>query len=270
VDERSIQPAMSERPLPEMPDGTALGPQPGTTADPLGDPRALTILTTEHWSLLSARSLVYNEAFARGGMFLTFLSASLVALGLIAAGRGFSPELRLVALIVLTLDLAIGLATLGRLADANGEDMRCLQGMNRIRHAYQEMVPGLTPYFVTSAHDDPAGVLGVYVARSRLDAREGFLHGLTTTPGMIGVIDAALAAIVVGIVVFTATESSVPTIIAAIVAFALAMAASVMIMVRSVRANSRALVARFPTPPREAEVRGPMDPGGSSGATQVT
>ena len=39
----------------------------------LDDPRVLTILSTEHWSLLSGRSLAYNEAFTRGGMFLTFL-----------------------------------------------------------------------------------------------------------------------------------------------------------------------------------------------------
>lgn len=215
---------------------------------PIDDPRALTILSTEHWSLLSARGLVYNEAFARAGMFLTFLSASLVALGLLAGGRGFGPELRVVAIVLLTLDLFVGLATLGRLAAAGGEEMRCLQGMNRIRHAYQEMVPGLEPYFVTSAHDDVAGVLGVYVAEARLDAREGFLHGLTTTPGMIGVIDAALAAVVVGIVVLSLTDSPGPTVAAAIVAFVAGMGLSVAIMIRSVRQNIRSLVSRFPTP----------------------
>ncbi|HEY4190726.1 MAG TPA: hypothetical protein VGM28_09910, partial [Candidatus Limnocylindrales bacterium] len=55
----------------------------------LADPRALTILTTEHWSLLSGRSLVYNEAFSRAGMFLSFLAATLVALGLMAGAMGF-------------------------------------------------------------------------------------------------------------------------------------------------------------------------------------
>ena len=53
----------------------------------LADPRALQILSTEHWSLLTARSLVYNEFFARGSMFLTLLSASLLALGLRVPGR---------------------------------------------------------------------------------------------------------------------------------------------------------------------------------------
>jgi hypothetical protein len=40
-------------------------PQAGGHGSALDDPRALTILTTEHWGLLTARSLVYNEAFAR-------------------------------------------------------------------------------------------------------------------------------------------------------------------------------------------------------------
>src|ERR687891_1925309 len=55
----------------------------------LDDPRALQILSTEHWSLLSALSLSYNEAFTRGGMFLTFLSMSFVALALLAQAMSF-------------------------------------------------------------------------------------------------------------------------------------------------------------------------------------
>ena len=110
--------------------------------DALDDPRALTILTTEHWSLMSARSLVYNEAFARAGMFLAFLSATLVALGLVATATGFSDAFLIVAAVVLALDLFVGLASLGRIAAASDEDIRYLQGMNRLRHAYHEMVPG--------------------------------------------------------------------------------------------------------------------------------
>ena len=53
------------------------------------DPRAITLLTTEHWSLLTSRSLAYNEAFTRGGMFLTFLSMSFVALALFAQAMSF-------------------------------------------------------------------------------------------------------------------------------------------------------------------------------------
>ena len=59
----------------------------------LTDPRAITLLTTEHWSLLTARSLAYNEAFTRGGMFLTFLSMSFVALALFSSAMSFGERL---------------------------------------------------------------------------------------------------------------------------------------------------------------------------------
>ena len=58
-------------------------PQPQTPVLPItsiDDPRTIQLLATEHWSLLGARSLAYNEAFVRAGMFLTFLSTSFVAL----------------------------------------------------------------------------------------------------------------------------------------------------------------------------------------------
>src|SRR5215217_8279649 len=88
----------------------------------LHDPRALQILSTEHWSLLTARSLVYNEAFARAGMFLAFLSATLLVLGLISTATGFSEPFLVVAALILALDLFIGLATIGRINGASEED----------------------------------------------------------------------------------------------------------------------------------------------------
>ena len=83
-------------------------------------------------------------------MFLALLSASLLVLGLIATATGFSDAFLVVAALILALDLFVGLATLGRIAGASNEDLRYLQGMNRLRHAYHEMVPGLEPYFITS------------------------------------------------------------------------------------------------------------------------
>jgi hypothetical protein len=174
---------------PEPPDDAALAGAPH-----LADPRALQILSTEHWSLLGARSLSYNEAFSRGQMFLTFLSASLVALGFVAGNAAAGQELPVVAAALLALDLFIGLATLGRLAAAGTEEFMALQGMARIRHAYLELMPGLEPYFSTSRNDDVMGVMAAYGATVRRPAAaQNVLHGFTTMPGMIGVINSAVA-----------------------------------------------------------------------------
>ncbi|MGQ0607080.1 MAG: hypothetical protein ACT4OQ_01260, partial [Chloroflexota bacterium] len=128
----------------------------------LNDPRAIQILSTEHWSLLSARSLAYNEAFVRGGMFLTFLSTSFVALALFSTAMSFGDGFLAIAAIVLAFDFVLGLLTYGRIIGANMDDMRAVHGMSRIRHGYTEVAPILAPYFTTGTHDDEAGVMISY------------------------------------------------------------------------------------------------------------
>ena len=77
---------------------------------------------------------------------------------------GFSNEFLGIVALVLGLDLFIGLATMGRVATTTSEDIRFLQGMNRLRHAYHETVPGLEPYFITGHYDDVLGIFANYGA----------------------------------------------------------------------------------------------------------
>jgi hypothetical protein len=173
---------------------------PVTPVTSLDDPRALTILSTEHWSLLSARSLAYNEAFIRGGMFLTFLSMSFVALALLAQGMGsFDSQFLTIAAVVLAFDLVLGLATYGRINGANIDDLRAVHGMARIRHAYTEIAPITERYFTTPTHDDVESVLLSYGS----PASTGFdfvLYGLTTSGGMIGLITAMIGGVLAAVI----------------------------------------------------------------------
>lgn len=178
-------------------DDTGAGPEPTAGLD---DPRVLQILSTEHWSLLSARSLVYNEAFARAGMFLTFLSASLVALAFAANAMAFDRQFLVLAAILLFVDIAIGLATLGRMLDASVEDLRSIAGMNRIRNAYVRIAPAVAPFVSVGTHDDSAGVLETYGDPRIRTGLAAFIHGLTTAGGMIMTIDSLLGAALGGIV----------------------------------------------------------------------
>ena len=244
MEERTIVPSPTERPAPAA-QGVA-GPAPGT---PLADPRALTILTTEHWSLLTARSLVYNEAFARAGMFLSFLAASLVALGLMSAAMGFSNEFLVVALLVLGLDLFIGIATTGRVSTATAEDIRMLQGMNRLRHAYHETVCGLDPYFITGKHDDLPGVFMAYDADVQLRSRRSILHGFTTVAGMLAVIDAALTGVVAATLLLLATGSGQAGLVAGVAVFVVGLAIGVEWLTRSIAGAAAGLQSNFPSPP---------------------
>ncbi len=215
---------------------------------PLDDPRALQILSTEHWSLLTARSLVYNEAFARGGMFMAFLSATLVVLGLISTATGFSDPFLVVVAVVLALDLFVGLATLGRIAAASSEDLRYLQGMNRLRHAYHEMVPGLERYFISSHNDDFDSVARFYGPISP-SAIAGVLHGFTTTPGMLATICSGVAGGLVAVVVLLFTHEPVLAGVAGLLGVAAFFMTATAIAMRSVLGFMTSMEPIFPKPP---------------------
>ncbi len=238
---------------PGVPIGAGRG---GTVSDatdstrPVDDPRALQILSTEHFSLLSARSLAYNEAFTRAGMFLTFLSASLVVLGFLVGPLGLSETYALIAAMLLGANLLIGVTTLIRLTDAGQEELEAVRGMNRIRHAYVEMVPGLAPYLVAGIHDDAAGVLRAYGSIAAQPSRAAMIsHGLSTTPGMVGVITSLVAG-GLGAVIALAAGLAVPAVLViAGLAFGVMMLAGFTFGFRAAIGRQARAHALFPTPP---------------------
>jgi hypothetical protein len=75
-------------------------PDPATKPPPPLDqhvaaaPLRAQILATEHWSLLATRSMTWNEIFSRTGTFLTVLSATVVALSLVAQATDFGNNFR--------------------------------------------------------------------------------------------------------------------------------------------------------------------------------
>jgi hypothetical protein len=171
-------------------------PEPVTA---LTDPRSIQILSTEHWSLLTARSLAYNEAFTRGGMFLSFLSMSFVALALVAQPMAFGREFLVIAAIVLAFDVIVGLTTYGRIIGANADDLRAVHGMSRIRHGYMQIAPHLRPYFTTGVHDDPDSVMITY--GSPPSTYPGVvLYGMTTSGGMVGLIVSLVGGVLAAVI----------------------------------------------------------------------
>lgn len=220
---------------------------------PIDDPRALQILTTEHWSLLTARSLVYNEAFARAGMFLAFLSATLLVLGLISTATGFSDAFLTIAAAVLALDLFVGVATLGRINNASIEDIRYLQGMNRLRHAYFEITPGLEPYFITSGYDDFQSVLAFYGPSEDLGTLRDVAHGLTTAPALVGVICGAVAGGLTAVLTVLLTHDPILATLGGLGAFGLFVGVMIALFYGSAVRFSKTLESKFPRPARSAE-----------------
>ena len=159
-------------------------------------PQSLQILSTEHWSLLAARSPVYTEAMSRTSIFVAALTGSVVALALVAQATDFGDGFVAFALVLLPVVYFLGIATVARLGQVNWEDAIWVQGMNRIRHAYLDLAPELEPYFVTSRYDDDRGIL-----QSSIGMR-GWPHwtqAFVAVPGVVAVIDSVVAGAIGGI-----------------------------------------------------------------------
>ena len=166
----------------------------GTDRTPMGSglahPRAVDILTTEHWSLLSSRNLGYQEMLGRATIFIAILSATVVALALLAQATGFGRETLLVAALLLSVALFIGLVTFVRAVAINQEDARWVHGMTLLRHAYLTIVPELESYFVTAHDPDVDRQALAHGARQR---PRNLASSLTTTSSVVAALDSLLA-----------------------------------------------------------------------------
>src|ERR1700716_4167894 len=120
--------------------GTGIGAEPAlaprvTDAITTGETTPamrLQILSTEHWSLLAARSLAWNESFSRAGMFLTTLTGAIVALALVAQASAFGDAFTLFPLVILPVVLFIGVTTGMRLGGPTHHAGKGAVGINRV------------------------------------------------------------------------------------------------------------------------------------------
>jgi hypothetical protein len=195
-------------------------PEPAAWQD---DPRSVQILSAEHASLSSTRSLVYNEAFTRVGVFLTFMSMSFVALALISPATSSGSSLLGVTAVVLAFNFIVGLMTLGRILGTTADDLRAVHAMARIRHGYLQVRPELRPFITTATHDDVATVMRDYRAPGA--GLGGVIYSLTTSTGMVAVIDALLAGTLAGVLALLVGAGAVTVGVIGVVSAVLVFAA---------------------------------------------
>ena len=173
---------------------------PSAVPPPRSDPAAATtalrlqILSAEHASLVATRSLAWNEAFARVGMYLSLLSGAIVALALVGQGASFGQPFFAFGLVILPVVLFVGLTTFLRIGTSNYHDAQCVVGMNRIRAGYLQIAPDLAPFFVMGVHDDTSGVVRTMAFEPGLSQ---LAHVLAATPSVVIVVDSVLAATIV-------------------------------------------------------------------------
>ena len=200
-------------------------------------------LTTEHWSLLATRSMTWNEAFSRAGMFLSVLSGAVVALALVAQATAFGEGFELFAMLLLPVVLFVGVATFIRMVEINKEDERWVSGMNILRHAYLEAAPELRPYFITGTTDDADGVMLTFAATPGPGT---FIHQFVTTPGMLAVVVGVIAGALAALVSVVLSMEPQPVLGIGVVAFVVTIGLLFLYQYRAMRDRGPSRRPRFP------------------------
>ena len=144
----------------------------------------VSMVTTEHFALQSARSATIAESTGRANVFLGAVSGGLVALGLIASASGFGSAFTAFGLVVLPTLSFLGLVTFERVLRSGIEDHFYGRRIAQLRSYYFDRSPGLTRYMFSVP---PEGRLQMQALH------EGRSQDLLTVAGMVAVITSVLA-----------------------------------------------------------------------------
>lgn len=173
--------------------------------------RMVEILTTIHFTLQSERVATISEANGRSALYLTAVSACLVALGLISQATALGSGFYLGAFILFAVLAIVGIITFTRVVQTGLEDMISARGIARVRRFYAEVAPGIERWFVLPVHDEISALHDEIGGGSRFQT-------LLTTASMVAVVTCALVGVLIGIAAFSL--GGLPFTIAAIVGLA--------------------------------------------------
>lgn len=124
----------------------------GGPALPLGDRLgpAVTMATTEHFNLQTARAATISEANGRANIYLAALSSNLIALAFIGQMSELGKPFYAFALLLLPVLAFVGVVTFQRLVQSSLEDIAYAQRIARLRSLYVALAPELEQYLLYS------------------------------------------------------------------------------------------------------------------------
>jgi hypothetical protein len=159
----------------------------------------MSALTTEHYTLQSARASTIAEANGRSQLFLSTVSGATVALALAAQLHAGHGTFTAFAFAVLPAVLLLGITSYMRLADLAVQDAYYARAIGRIRSFYFGIEPTARQYWLVSAGDDPHAVM------RHAGQRISRWHHLSHAATAVGAVTAVIAGVFTGLIAATVT-----------------------------------------------------------------
>jgi hypothetical protein len=121
----------------------------------------VTMLTTEHYTLQTGRSMTVADANGRCTLFIGAVSGALIAIAFTGQVSRMGTAFFVFSLVLVPSLLLMGLITFERVLQSAIEDLTYARGITRIRHLYLEHAPQLRPYFVLADDESRRPMLKV-------------------------------------------------------------------------------------------------------------
>jgi len=164
-------------------------PERPTSAQPSS--ALISALTTEHYTLQSARGSTITEANGRSSQFLSAVSGATVALALVAQLDRMGETFLVFVFTILPALLMMGLMSYSRLADLAVHDAYYARAIGRIRSFYFDVAGNdARRYWLLSAGDDKHAVMRH--AGQRLTRSHHWTHQATAVAAVIAIIAGVL------------------------------------------------------------------------------
>lgn len=153
-----------------------------------------TFMTTEHFTLQSARGIINYEIMARVNSYFTILSSIMIASAFLAQLSIDNQIFQVYYSIAIPISIVLGISTFSRLMELGAVDTAYIKAINRIRHFYTEAAPEMREYMVMPPFDDPisAGKYGGY--------QLSFKGAMLSAANSVGVVNSIVATVFLGII----------------------------------------------------------------------
>jgi hypothetical protein len=211
----------------------------------------LQALTTEHFTLQTARSATIADSNGRSALYLATVSSAIVALAFIGQVAHLGRAFHLFALALLPALVLLGVLTYLRLVQTAVEDLFYARAINRIRRHYVDLDPDGGRWFLLCGFDDPAGVLAA-MGLAAPGAGHSRWHLLSHAASMVAVVTSSIGGVGVALAANAAGGGRFPVAASAtggVVVTVAATAAFGWHQVRRWRAAEASVPSLFPSQP---------------------
>ena len=186
--------------------------------DDQNSPMVVTVMTTEHFVLQTARSAGITETVGRAAIYLTAVSSGLIALAFVGQLSRLGAAFYVFGLVLLPTLAFVGVTTFDRALRNGVEDVQLAERINSVRQFYFDAAPQVARYLPPPGLDTP------WAIARQAGVSSPVWYQFLTIAGALAVVNSVLIGGTLGLAVQASTGALAASAPAALIAGGAALA----------------------------------------------